>query len=112
MLFTKQTATKLPLNEKGEIKQNDRNALKTNLTSELLDHLKELGVDVALVKDGVAVQMPHDELGSVPFVISVTMKTSEFDIVHESETFAQEQLDKAKALAEKQAKAKTKTTKK
>jgi len=112
MLFTKETSTKLPLNEKGEIKQNDRNALKTRLTSDLLAHFQDLGLDVALVKDGVAVQVANDELGSVPIVVSITMKPMAFDIEHESTVHAQEVAEKEKAKAEKAEKTKAKTTKK
>jgi hypothetical protein len=112
MLFTKEIETKLPLNEKGEIKQNDRNALKTRLTSDLLAHLTEVGLDVALVKDGVAVQVANEELGSVPIVVSITMKPMTFDIVEESRLHAEEVAEKEKVKAEKAEKAKAKTTKK
>ena len=112
MLFTKEVETNLPLNEKGEIKQNERNALKARLTADLLNHLVELGLDAFAVKEGVGVQVANAELGSVPIVVSVTVKTMTFDIEEESRLHAEEVAEKAQAKAKKEEEKKKKATKK
>lgn len=90
--------------------QTDRNALRSDTVKALADTLTDLGIENAMVKDGIAFEIPHDIFGSIPVVVSVTVKEQEFDMITESQVFAQELLDKeanakAKALATEKRKA-------
>lgn len=93
----------LRTNEKGKaLHQTDRNQLRTDFMKALYMLLKFIGLDVELVADGIAIQLPHADLGSVVITVSGTVKELDFDIVSESEDFANstiEKIEKAKQKA-------------
>lgn len=116
----------LELNEKKELKQNVRNAFKSELMTAFNDFLKANGFDTEMVIGGVAVQFQNDEIGSVCVVFDGTIKSKDYDIVSENESYVQKvsekiakeqkaydekQLKIAQQLAEKELKAKAKETK-
>ena len=104
-LFAQVFAQKFTITEKNELKQNERNALKNEIVSAMCEFLSENGFQVSLVNDGIACEIPNDELGSIPFVIGITMKNLSFDVVYENEIFNEK-------VAEKQMKEKEKAEKK
>lgn len=85
-------------NEKGELKQNVRNAFKSDLMKAFQDFLKANDLDSVIVSDGVAVQFANAELGSITVVFDGTVKGQDYDLVSENQDY----LDK---MAEKVAKA-------
>ena len=108
-LFAQVYSTKISLNEKGEMKQNERNAMKNAVVSALHEFLSENDFQVSLVDEGVACEISHEVLGSIPFVIGITMKPLSYDIVSENEAYLVKQVEKivkAKEKAEKAEKAK------
>lgn len=96
------------VNEKGELKQNERNQLKADILKAFAEFLTENGIENFQVKDGLAIEITNADLGAIPVVIDFTMKSLQFDVVTENEIFMKEVAEKhAKAEAkarEKQAK--------
>ncbi len=81
----------------------------TIIKNELLDAIEsQFGglVDVTRVKDGLAIEIPHDELGSIVFVLDVKNKSLDYDIPTERECYiaelqTKEEKKKAKKVASK-----------
>lgn len=108
------SVAKLTENEKGQLKQNVRNELRTDLVDALTEALVELGLDAVRTEDGVAIAIPNEDLGYVPVVIGATIKDLAYDI-YEAEADYKAKLEakaeaekvkaeaKAKAIAEKEA---------
>ncbi len=107
-LFAQVFTSKFTVTEKNELKQNERNALKSEIVSALQEFLSENDFQVSLVDDGIACEIANDELGSIPFVIGVTMKNLSFDVVSENEAFLMKQVEK---IEKAKAKEKEKTEK-
>ena len=112
-LFAQVFTSKISLNEKDEMKQNEKNALRSQIVSALQEFLSENDFQVSLVDEGIACEISHEVLGSIPFVIGITMKPLSYDVVSENEAYLMKQvekIEKAKAKekekAEKSAKAK------
>lgn len=106
-LFTEVKDRKFQLNEKGELKQNERNGFRAEFLANLSDFLTENGVPNLATKDGLAVEVENTEIGAVTVVVGVTVKTLEFDALTESEEFAKAVAEKARIAKEKaEAKAK------
>lgn len=96
----------LPLTEKGLIKQNDRNALRLDIVNGLATLLTNSGADILLTKEGIAIELPHNELGSVVAMVGVTVKGLDFDIVTANAEYLQAINDKLEKEKERKAKAK------
>ncbi len=96
------------INEKGELKQTERNQLKADILQAFSEFLTENGVETFRVKDGLAIEITNEDVGAVPVVIDFTVKSLQFDVTGEHEIFMKEVAEKhAKAEAkarEKQAK--------
>lgn len=108
------SVAKLAENEKGQLKQNVRNELRTDLVDALTEALVELGLEAVRTEDGVAIAIPNEDLGSIPVVIGATIKDLAYDIYeaeadYKAKLVAKVEADKAKAeakakaLAEKEA---------
>lgn len=95
---------KFAVTEKGDLKQNERNALRVRIVSALADLLSENDVATVSVKDGLVIEFTNDELGSIPVVVSVTMKNLQYDVVTAEKEFQDLQ---AKRLAKENEKKKT-----
>lgn len=96
-------AAKFETNEKGQLKQNVRNQLKADIMEELAKTLENAGVSVFRTIDGIAVELPHDELGSIAVVFDGTVKGLEYDVIEaENELKAKiaEKAEKEKKAAE------------
>ena len=88
--------------------QVDRNKLRADIMAEIMQVLQNAGVECAVIREGVAVNVAHDDLGCINFVVDVKMKNADFDYDFEVEDYQAEQnakAEKAKAQAEAQAKA-------
>jgi len=83
--------------------QTDRNVLRADTLTALAELFKLIGVPSLEVKDGIAIELPNDELGSVVAVLSLTIKDLDFDIVTEHEDFVKDKAEKAEAKAKKEA---------
>lgn len=104
----------LELNEKGQLKQNVRNAFKANLMKAFTDFMVENGFDAMAVAGGVAVRFANDEDGNVTVVFDGTVKGFEYDVDFENAEYLKEvsekvakaekaNADKAKKIAEQNA---------
>jgi len=86
--------------------QVDRNKLRAEIMAEVMQVLQNAGVECGMVREGVAVNIPHEDLGCINFVVDVKMKNADFDFDFEVEDFQAEQNAKAeKAKAQAEAKA-------
>lgn len=86
--------------------QVDRNKLRVEIMAEIMQALQNAGVECGVVREGVAVNVAHDELGCVNFVVDIKMKNADFDFDFEVEDYQAEQKAKAeKAQAQAEAKA-------
>ena len=111
-LFAQVFAQKFTITEKNELKQNERNALKNEIVSAMFQFLSENEFDVTITNEGIACEIPHDELGSIPFVIGITMKNLSYDVVHEHNLFTEKVAERIAKENEKKMKAeKSKATK-
>jgi hypothetical protein len=81
--------------------QVDRNKLRADIMAEIMQVLQNAGVECAVIREGVAVNVAHDDLGCINFVVDVKMKNADFDYDFEVEDYQAEQ--KAKAQAEAKA---------
>jgi hypothetical protein len=105
-LFAQVFTSKISLNEKDEMKQNEKNALRSQIVSALHEFLSENDFQVSLVDEGVACEISHEVLGSIPFVIGITMKSLSYDVVSENEAYLMKQVEKIeKAKAKEKEKA-------
>jgi hypothetical protein len=86
----------LPLNEKGELKQNVRNAFRSDFIEALFNALTELGLEAKITEDGIGIEIPNTELGSVAVVVSATVKDLSYSVDTENEAY----LEKLEAKAE------------
>lgn len=89
---------KLEENDKGQLKQNVRNAFRSDFVGVLCEALVALGLEAKLTEDGVGIEVPNDELGYVPVVVSVTVKDLAFSIDEANAEY--EAKLQAKAIAE------------
>ena len=54
--------------------QVDRNKLRADIMAEIMQVLRNAGVECGMVREGVAVNVAHEDLGCINFVIDVKMK--------------------------------------
>lgn len=86
--------------------QVDRNKLRADIMVEIMQVLQNAGVECDVIREGVAVNVAHDDLGCINFVVDVKMKNADFDYDFEVEDYQAEQNAKAeKAKAQAEAKA-------
>lgn len=96
---------KFALNEKGQMKQNVRNAFKADVMNELFAMFQNAGVEVYKVADGVVVNFANDELGAIAVVFNGVVKGLEYDAQDEAEIYENVLKEKAeKALKAEQLK--------
>lgn len=87
-------------NEKGEMKQNVRNAFKAECMKAFAETMKANGVEVKQVADGMALTFENEVEGSVTVVFDGTVKSFSFDVDFENADFVEKQNAKV-AKAEK-----------
>ena len=97
---------KFELNEKGEMKQNVRNAFKADVMADMFQMFQDAGLEVYKVDGGVAVNFANDELGAVAVVFDGVVKGQAYDAEYEAEEYEKAVKEKAeKALKAEEAKA-------
>ena len=85
--------------------QTDRNKMRADVIAEIMEVMHKNGVECGLVHDGIAVNIPHEDLGCINFVVDVKMKNADYDYDFEVEDYQKEQAIKAeKAKAQKEEK--------
>lgn len=84
-----------------KIQQTDRNRMRAAIVAETMAMFKAAGLDCAMTKDGLAVCIPHEDLGCVCFIADIKMKDLNYDYDFEVD-------DYAATLAAKEAEAKAK----
>ena len=110
-------------NGKGQMKQNERNELRSEMVEALAEALKELGFEAVMTNDGVGVNLQNDGLGAIPVIVGVTVKGLEFDIFDAETEYLEKvaekvekekvkQAEKERKIAEKEALAKLRAEKK
>jgi Zn-dependent metalloprotease len=97
IVYTKDFA----LNDKDELKQNERNDFRNATIDALVDALSDIaGVECLRTLDGVGIAIPNENLGAIPVVIGVTIKDLNFDIQDANNEYLEKEMDKiAKAKA-------------
>lgn len=85
----------------GKINQVQRNELRANALNELLENLKSLGVECGRIKEGIAIEIPNEELGCVSAIIDLKIKDTNYYMQDEIDNYNFELREKQKALEEK-----------
>lgn len=83
-------------NDKGQLKQNVRNEFRADFMEALAEALNGLGLDAKLTVDGIGLEIPNENLGAIPVVISATVK----DLAYSVDDANAEYLEKVQAKAE------------
>lgn len=99
---------KLEENDKGQLKQNVRNQFRTDLVDALCEALVGLGLEAKLTEDGIGVEIPNEDLGAIPVVISATVKDLAYSVDEANADYVaklQAKAEAEKAKAEAKAKA-------
>lgn len=94
---------------KGDtIQQTQRNEYKIQLLDALFADMKEVGLDVQITMDGVALVMANEEEGAVTVVFDTIFKTLDYNIVQEAEDYTakMQELREKETLREKEARIK------
>lgn len=93
-----------------DIHQTDRNTLRAEALQELLKTLEDAGLEPLQTADGVGVEveLATDQPERLTLVFGITVKNSDYDLVHESTVYQEKLEETAKAKAEKEAKKATK----
>lgn len=69
-----------PTNEKGEIKQTERNAFKREFMSALRSALTDLGLETHITSEGIIVVIPNKEEGAILVALDGAVKSKEYDL--------------------------------
>lgn len=106
--MTEVFAKSFELNANKELKQNDRNAFRASVMSDMAENFKVLGLEAVEVAEGIAVEYPNEDLGSLVVIWTPTVKPRDYDLETSVQDFENEKLAKIekaeKAKAEKEAK--------
>lgn len=88
------------------IQQTERNQLNRDLTSQLIKLLKsQLGeIDVLRTSNGIGINLENDYLGAIPIELKISVKSLDYDIIDENESYNAKQKEKLKKELQKQAK--------
>ena len=87
-------------NDKGELKQNERNQFRTDFMTSLVEFLEKNDIPAIQIKEGVAIEIPNETLGCITVVLSPTIKPIQFDTSVAHDEFVADIADKV-AKAEK-----------
>lgn len=93
---------KLRTTKTNRLQQLDGRKFKENLHRVTIDKLSELDVDITEVQNGFVIEIPHEELGSIPVEVKMVVKPIDYDVMTAGEEYqqklqAQKEKDKAKA---------------
>jgi hypothetical protein len=85
------------------IKQNERNQIKAELLQAIATDLSALlGVEVLKVDKGFGFMLPHNNEGSIPMIIDLTVKGLDYDVVAENDAFMAKETEKLEAFMQRQ----------
>ena len=80
---------------KNRLHQTDARDYKADLHELFIAKLEELDVMITEVQNGFIIEMPHDELGSIPIEAKFVIKQLDYDVITAGEMF-QEKKEKPK----------------
>lgn len=89
-------------NDKGNLNQRDRNAVKHDVIEALMKDFPE-GTVVGRATEGIIVELPHEHFGSITIVVDAKVKNMDFDSESALHEFAEKER-KAKERAEQRKK--------
>lgn len=84
----------------GKLNQTDRNALRQTLLDALAEDL-----GAVMTVEGLVVEIPHEEWGTVFAEVNIKMKDTDFDIIEATAAYATKLADRTAKEKEKEAKA-------
>ncbi len=86
---------------KQRLHQTDARIYKEKLHELLALKIGELDLDITMVENGFILEMPNDELGSIPIEAKFVIKPLDYDVVSAGEMFEEKLLSQAAKLEEK-----------
>jgi hypothetical protein len=107
------TTRKLRVATNGkDIHQTDRNTIRAESMAELYKVLEDLELEPLMTADGVGVEVELEDanLERITLMFAITIKNSDYDLVHEANVYQEKLVETAKAKAEKEAKKVAKVT--
>lgn len=95
------------VNENGVINQTQRNQLREELMTDMEEMLKgNTNCEVNRIEEGILIEIPDDELGSIPAIISIKIKPINFDSLSAIEERKNKVADREQKAKEKEEKKK------
>lgn len=79
---------------KNKLHQTDARSYKADMHSVFMDMFRDLGLWVTEVDNGFIIEMPHEELGSIPVEAKFIIKPIDYDVVSAGEMYEMKQLAK------------------
>lgn len=82
------TVNEMKIRTNGDkMHQTDRNNLRIKLIQKVKEMLEQNQIECDYTADGLTLNIPHDELGSINCIIDLRMKNLDFDFDFEVEDF-------------------------
>ena len=103
--FVEETSKKTISISGKNIKQNERNLLKSDFMKALINDLQENSfdlLDVGMTTDGIALNIQNEEIGSFVITLNATFKSLEYDFDFEVETYSNELKEKEEKKKQKE----------
>lgn len=91
---------------KNKLHQTDARAYKLLLHEMIKEALSELDILMTDVENGIILEVPHDELGSIPVEAKFIIKPLDYDVVSAGEQHLQKEQSKIDKEKERKAQAK------
>lgn len=76
---------------KGKLQQSDARAYKADLHQLMRDVFENLDLDVHMVQNGMLLEIPHEELGSVVVEAKFVLKPVDYDIAASVDQYEEKQ---------------------
>lgn len=83
----------------GKLNQVERNNTKSELLNAFMQDLN--AIVVGRCKEGVVLQLPNDQEGSIHVILDLKIKPLDYDGLHVVESYMQDQKDKEDAKAQR-----------
>lgn len=99
-LITKLTSAKLRETNTGRLHQTDAREWKNHLHELMAEHIEQLDFDVHMVQNGMLIEVPHDEYGSIVVEAKFVVKQTDYDIMAAVDQYE----EKKRAAADRRAK--------
>lgn len=82
----------------GKLNQVERNTMKSEILAAIGLDLPE-GTVIGKCKEGLIVEVPNDNEGSITFILDIKIKPLDFDGLHIIESYNQDKAEKAERAA-------------